>query len=91
LIGPGVTSSPVDFFSVTLDSTIGPGSYPVDFTFLATGIFGEQRETTGEVTVMVTPEPPTMWLAATALLMFVITFPRVSLKKSEPGCENSFP
>jgi len=82
-IPAGATTPIVDLFSVTLDSTIAPGSYPVDFN-----LFANTTETYvaegGDVTIVVTPEPSTMWLMATGLVILVATaFPRFVRKKSK--------
>jgi hypothetical protein len=80
-IGAGTTST-IDLFSVTLSSTIGPGTYPVDFVLLGVGVdTGEMRSQDGEVTITVTPEPSTLWLMATGLIIFATTLPRFICRK----------
>jgi hypothetical protein len=78
-IGAGETTSIVDLFSVTLDSTMGPGTYPVDFVLVG-GNSEESRSTTGEVSITVTPEPSTMGLMVTGLLIFATVLLRSSRK-----------
>jgi hypothetical protein len=85
LIGAGDTSPLVDLFSVTLDSTIGAGSYPVDFSYLATGTSGEIRGGNGEVMVTVTPEPSTMLMFGTGLLGLVPFIRRPSRSRRVRG------
>ena len=84
-IGEGATTSTIDLFSVTLDSTIGPGTFPVDFTLQGTGSDppGEMRDADGEVTITVTPEPSTMWLLAAGLIIFATILPGFIRKRSK--------
>ena len=82
-IGQGDVTSTIDLFNVTLDSTIGPGTYPVDFVVTGCPPSDECRAADGEVTITVTPEPSTLWLMATGLIIFATTFPRFIWKKSK--------
>jgi hypothetical protein len=82
-LGAGDVSPVVNLFSVTLDPAIGAGTYPVRFTYLATGEDGEARGGKGKVFVTVTPEPSTIWLMATGLIILVIAFPGFIRKKSK--------
>jgi hypothetical protein len=82
LIGAGDTSAVVNLFSVTLDSTIAAGTYPVDFSYIATGVDDEARGGMSSVTVTVTPEPSTIWLMATGLTILAIALPGFIRKKS---------
>jgi hypothetical protein len=82
-IGAGATST-TDLFSVTLSSAIAPGTYPVDFELLGVGVHtGEMRSQDGEVTITVTPEPSTLWLMATGLIIFATTLPVFRSRKSK--------
>jgi len=84
-IGEGGITSTIDLFSVTLNPTIGPGTYPVDFTLLGTGIDPpyEVEEQLSGVTITVTPEPSTIWLMATGLITFATTLRGFIRKKSK--------
>jgi hypothetical protein len=82
-IGAGATST-TDLFSVTLSSAIAPGTYPVDFELLGVGVHtDEMRSQDGEVTITVTPEPSTLWLMATGLIIFATTLPVFRSRKSK--------
>jgi hypothetical protein len=83
-IGAGTTST-IDLFSVTLSSTIGPGTYPVDFLLQGVGVDPphETRAEDGEVMITVTPEPSTLWLMAAGLIIFATTHPWFIRKKSQ--------
>ena len=81
-IGAGATTPIVDLFSVTLDSTIAPGSYPVDFILFANTTH-PYFAGGGSVTITVTPEPSTMWLMATGLIIFATTLRRSIRKRSK--------
>jgi uncharacterized repeat protein (TIGR01451 family) len=85
-IGEGASTSTIDLFSVTLNSTIAPGTYPVDFLLQGRGSDppNEIRDADGEVTITaVTPEPSTMWLVAIGLITFATTLPEFIRKKSK--------
>lgn len=77
----------IDLFSVTLNPTIGPGTYSVDFSLLGqvSGDPAEDRGANGNITITATPEPSTMWLMATGLIIFATTFPWFVPKKSKPA------
>jgi hypothetical protein len=85
LIGEGDVTSTIDLFSVTLSSTIGPGTYPVDFLLQGVGVDppDETRAEDGEVMITVTPEPSTLCLMATGLINFATTLPWFIRKKSQ--------
>jgi hypothetical protein len=86
-IGAGDATSTIDLFSVTLNSTIGPGTYPVDFMLQGRGSDppNEIRDADGEVTITVAPapEPSTMWLMVTGLIILATTLPGFIRKKSK--------
>jgi PEP-CTERM motif len=89
-IGFGATTSTIDIFNVTLDSTIGPGTYPVDFVVTGcTSGDADCRGADGDVTITVTPEPSTLWLMATGLIVFATTLPGFIWKKSKQAAQES--
>jgi len=73
-IGGGAT---IDLFSVALSPTMTAGTYTVDYQLQGVGAAPEDetRDADGVATITVTPEPSTMWLMATGLIIFGVTLP----------------
>jgi hypothetical protein len=82
--GGGAT---INLFSVALSPTIGPGTYTVDYQLQGVGAAPEDetRDADGVATITVTPEPSTMWLMATGLILFATASPWFNRKKVNAG------
>jgi PEP-CTERM motif len=80
-IGGGAT---IDLFSVILSPTIAAGTYTVDYQLQGAGP-DETRDADGVATIMVTPEPSTMWLMATGLIIFGVALAWFNRKKLKPS------